>query len=205
VLETDKKGKTKDKGWACDLVPKELLVRQLFAGDLEMIEALRTQLEEASRRLAELEEEHSGEEGAFSELDKINKAAVNTRIKEIRKDPEAAEELAVLREWLELSDEEAATKKALKAAEAELDDQAYGRYDSLTDTEVRELVVQRKWLASLEQAVASEVERVSQALTGRLKQLGERYDEALPTIIARVGELDARVTGHLERMGFTWN
>ena len=205
VLETDKKGKTKDKGWACDLVPKELLVRQLFAGDLEMIEALRTQLEEASRRLAELEEEHSGEEGAFSELDKINKAAVNTRIKEIRKDPEAAEELAVLREWLELSDEEAATKKALKAAEAELDDQAYGRYDSLTDTEVRELVVQRKWLASLEQAVASEVERVSQALTGRLKQLGERYDEALPTIIARVGELDARVTGHLERMGFTWD
>ena len=205
VLETDKKGKTKDKGWACDLVPKELLVRQLFAGDLEMIEALRTQLEEASRRLAELEEEHSGEEGAFSELDKINKAAVNTRIKEIRKDPEAAEELAVLRELLELSDEEAATKKALKAAEAELDYQAYGRYDSLTDTEVRELVVQRKWLASLEQAVASEVERVSQALTGRLKQLGERYDEALPTIIARVGELDARVTGHLERMGFTWN
>ena len=66
-------------------------------------------------------------------------------------------------------------------------------------------MVQRKWLASLEQAVASEVERVSQALTGRLKQLGERYDEALPTIIARVGELDARVTGHLERMGFTWN
>jgi type I restriction enzyme M protein len=205
VLETDKKGKTKDLGWACDLVPKELLVRQLFAGDLEMIEALRAQLEETSSRLAELEEEHGGEEGAFSELDKINKAAVNARIKEIKKDPEAAEELAVLREWMELSDEEAATKKALKAAEAELDDQAYGRYDSLTDTEVRELVVQGKWLASLEQAVASEVERVSQALTGRLKQLGERYGEALPAISARVEELEAQVAGHLERMGFAWN
>ena len=57
VLETDKKGKTKDKGWACDLVPKQLLVSQLFARDLEMIEALRAQLEEASSRLAELEEE----------------------------------------------------------------------------------------------------------------------------------------------------
>jgi type I restriction enzyme M protein len=63
-------------------------------------------------------------------------------------------------------------------------------------------VVQGKWLDSLEQAVASEVERVSQALTGRLKQLGERYGEALPTISARVGELEARVAGHLERMGF---
>jgi type I restriction enzyme M protein len=205
VLETDKKGKTKDKGWACDLVPKELLVRQLFAGDLEMIEALRAQLEEISSRLAELEEEHSGEEGAFSELDKVNKAAVNARIKEIRKDPEAAEELAVLREWLELSDEEAATKKALKAAEAHLDDQAYGRYDSLTDAELRDLVVKGKWLTSLEQAIAAEVEHVSQALTGRLRQLGERYGEDLPAISERVEELEARVAGHLERMGFTWN
>lgn len=205
IPETDKKCKTKDKGWTCDLVPKELLVRQLFAGDLEMIEALRAQLEEASSRLAELEEEHSGEESPFSELDKVNKPAVNARIKEIRRDPDAAEELAVLREWLELSDEEAATKKALKAAEAELDDQAYGRYDSLLDAEVRELVVEGKWLASLEQAVAAEVERVSQALTGRLKELGERYGEALPEISARVEELEARVAGHLERMGFAWN
>jgi type I restriction enzyme M protein len=204
VLETDKKGKTKDKGWACDLVPKELLVRQLFAGDLELIEALRAQLEEASSRLAELEEEQSGDEGAFSELDKINKAAVNARIKEIRKDPEAAEELAVLREWLEFSDEEAATKKALKAAEAELDAQAYGRYDSVSEAEIPELVVEGKWLASLEQAVAAEVERVSQALTGRLKELGERYGEALPVISERVEELEARVAGHLERMGFAW-
>jgi type I restriction enzyme M protein len=204
-LEIDKKGKTKDKGWACDLVPKELLARQLYAGDLELIEALHAQQEEANSRLAELEEEHGGDEGTFSELDKINKAAVNARIKEIRKDPEAAEELAVLREWLELSDEEASTKKALKAAEAELDDQAYGRYDSLTEAEVRELVVQGKWLASLEQAVAAEVERVSQALTGRLKELGERYGEALPVISDRVDELEARVAGHLERMGFVWN
>jgi type I restriction enzyme M protein len=135
----------------------------------------------------------------------VNKAAVNARIKEIRKDPEADEELAVLREWLELSEEEAATKKALKAAEAELDGQAYGRYDSLTEAEVRELVVQGKWLTSLEQAVASEVERVSQALTGRLKQLGERYGEALPAISAKVEELEAKVAGNLERMGFAWN
>jgi type I restriction enzyme M protein len=204
-VETDKKGKSKDKGWACDLIPKELLVQHLFADQLELIEGLTAQLEEASSRLAELEEEHGGDEGAFAELEKLNKAAVNARIKEIRRDPEAAEELAVLREWLELSEEEAATKKALKAAEAELDDQAYGRYESLTDAEVRELVVEGKWLASLEQAIAGEVERVSQGLTARLKELGERYGEALPVISARVEELEARVAGHLERMGFVWS
>jgi len=205
IVETDKKGKSKDKGWACDLVPKELLVRHLFAYQLELIEGLTAQLEEASSRLAELEEEHGGEEGAFAELEKLNKAAVNARIKEIKRDPEAAEELAVLREWLELSEEEAATKKALKAAEAELDELAYGRYESLSDGVVRELVVEGKWLASLEQAIAGEVERVSQGLTARLKELGERYGEALPVISARVEELEARVAGHLERMGVAWS
>ena len=205
LLETDKKGKTKDKGWACDLVPKELLVRQLFTDDLEMIEGLRAELEESSSRLAELEEEHGGEEDFYAELDKLNKATVSARIKELRKDLDAADELAALREWLLLSESELKTKRALKAAEADLDDQAYGRYDSLTDPEVRELVVEGKWLTTLEQAVASEVERVSQALTGRLKELGERYGEALPVISQRVEELEARVAGHLERMGFAWN
>jgi type I restriction enzyme M protein len=205
ILETDKKGKTKDKGWACDLVPKELLLRQLFADDLEMVEGLRAELEESSSRLAELEEEHGGEENYFAELEKLNKANVAARIKEIRKEPDAADELAALREWLLLSESEPKTKRALKAAEADLDVQAYGRYDSLTDPEVRELVVEGKWLASLEQAVACEVERVSQALTSRLKELGERYGEALPVISERVEELEARVAGHLARMGFAWN
>jgi len=205
VIETDKKGKSKDKGWICDLLPKELLVRQLFADELELIEGLTAQLEEASSRLAELEEEHGGEQGAFAELEKLNKGNVAARIKEIQKDPEAAEELLALREWLLLTDEEAKTKKALKAAEADLDEQAYGRYDSLTEAEVRELVVNGKWLATLEQAVSAEVERVSQQLTSRLKQLGERYGEALPQISERVEELEAKVAGHLERMGFAWN
>jgi type I restriction enzyme M protein len=205
VLETDKKDKTKDKGWACDLVPKELLVRLLFADELEMVEGLWAELEEASNRLAELEEEHGGEEGYYAELEKLNKATVSTRIKEIHRDPEAADELFALREWLLLTEQLPKTKRVLKAAEAELDDQAYGRYGSLTEAEVRELVVQGKWLASLEQAVASEVERVSQALTGSLKELGERYGEALPEISERVEELEARVAGHLERMGFQWN
>ena len=66
-------------------------------------------------------------------------------------------------------------------------------------------MVEGKWLTTLEQAVASEVERVIQALTSRLKELGERYGEALPAISARMEELEARVAGHLERMGFAWN
>ena len=205
VIETDKKGKSKDKGWICDLVPKELLAERFCGDELEMIEELRAQLEETSSRLAEMEEEHGGEDGYFAELEKRTKGCVNARILEIQHDPEAKEEVAALDEWMLLNGEAPGIKRVLKIAEAELDDQVYSFYADLTAAEVRELVVEDKWLASLEQAVASEVERVSQQLTSRLKELGERYGEALPVISERVEELEAKVAGHLERMGFAWN
>ena len=100
VIEKDKKGKEKDKGWACDLVPKTLIVARYFAKEQAAIDQLSADLEGAAARLAELEEEHGGEEGAFSELEKVNKANVAARFKEIKGDPDAKEEAAALSEWL---------------------------------------------------------------------------------------------------------
>ncbi len=77
VIETDKKGKQKDKGWACDLVPKPLIVSRYFAKEQRVINALAFELEFVTGRLTELEEEHSGEDAPFSSFDKINKAAVS--------------------------------------------------------------------------------------------------------------------------------
>ena len=53
---------------------------------------LEAELEDISAQMAELEEEHGGEDGAFSELDKVNKANVTARLKEIKGDKEAKEE-----------------------------------------------------------------------------------------------------------------
>jgi type I restriction enzyme M protein len=35
IIEKDKKGKEKDKGWTCDLVPKALIVARYFATELK--------------------------------------------------------------------------------------------------------------------------------------------------------------------------
>ena len=61
-----------------------------------------------------------------------------------------------------------------------------------------------KWLAALDAAVQGELDRVSQALTGRVKELAERYATPLPEIAEEVEALSARVEEHLERMGFAW-
>jgi type I restriction enzyme M protein len=151
-----------------------------------------------------LEEEHGGEEAAFSSFDKINKASINDRLKEIGNDPEASEEIAVLNEWLKLSNEEAALKKKLKEAEAALDVKTYAHYPKLTEGEIKVLVVDDKWLAALDAATHGEMDRVSQQLTQRVKELAERYEIPLPQLTRRVEELEAKVGRHLEKMGFSW-
>src|SRR5215207_1040306 len=127
IIETDKKGKEKDKGWTCDLIPKHLIVARYYAKEQAEINTLTAELEGVTVRLAELEEEHGGEEGAFSELDKLNKANVSARLKELRggqlemwngENGDLAE-LAVLEQWLKLSNDEADLKKKLKDAEAD--------------------------------------------------------------------------------------
>ena len=48
------------------------------------------------------------------------------------------------------------------------------KYSRLTNDEIKTLVVEDKWLAALAEKVQSELDRVSQALTGRIIQLTEQ-------------------------------
>ena len=151
-----------------------------------------------------MEEEQGGEDGAFSEFDKVNNANVTARLKEINGDPEAKEEVVVLNEWLKLNGEERELKKKLKNAEADLDAKAYAQYPRLTEAEIKALVVDDKWLAALDAAIRGEMERVSQSLTQRVKELTERYETPLPKMNERADDLETKVNLHLEKMGFSW-
>ena len=206
IIEKDKKGKEKDKGWACDLVPKPFIVARYFAARQAAIAELEAELESAAAAMAELEEEHGGDEGLFAELEKVNKAAVSARLKEIKKlrDEELKDEAEALQSWLDLANREADLKRRVKEAEAELDKLAYAKYPALSEEEVRALVVEDKWLAELERRIHGEMDRISQSLTARVKELAERYQTPLPGISAKVDELEAKVNAHLERMGFSW-
>ena len=206
IIEKDKKGKERDKGWTCDLAPKALIVARYFAGEQTAINQLEVDVESLSARMAELEEEHGGEEGAFSDLDKVNKANVTSRLREIRNlfnlDQDTQAEAAVLEAWLKLANDEADRKKALKEAEADLDAKVYAQYPKLTEAEIKTLVVDDKWMAALAAAVHGEMDRISQALTQRVKELAERYEIPLPEATDRVAELEQRVNAHLAKMGF---
>ena len=208
ILETDKKGKTKDKGWACELIPKPFVVVRYFAKQQAGIDAAQAELESVIASLAELEEEHGGEEGFLGALDRIAKAEVNARLREIKgligKDQDATDEAAVLTRWLDLSESEATLKRAVKEREAALDKLAYEKYPRLTEAEIKTLVVDDKWMAQLSAAVQGELERVSQTLTARIRELAERYAAPLPQLTDEVEALAARVEEHLAKMGASW-
>ena len=203
VTEKDKKGKEKDKGWACDLLPKALIVVRYFEAEQAKIDQVSADLEATSSALAELEEEHSGEEGVFADLEKINAATVKERIKDVGK--EAVEELAVLKQWQVLVARETALKKQLKELEADLDEKSYAKYPQLTEVEIKQLVVDDKWLGALKASISGEMDRVSQTLAQRVKELAERYETPLPQLTRRVNELEAKVAEHLQKMGFVWS
>ncbi len=206
VIEKDKKGKEKDKGWACDLVPKALIVARYFAKEQAAIDQLAAELEGVTARLTEMEEEHGGEDGVFAELDKVNKANVTARLKEIKGDKERGRRSRRAERLAEHSTtRKPISRRRLKEAEAALDAQAYARYPKLTEAEIKTLVVDDKWLAALDAEIHGEMDRVSQQLTQRVKELAERYETPLPQLTGRVAELDTKVNRHLERMGFAWD
>ena len=55
-----------------------------------------------------------------------------------------------------------------------------------------------------EAAVHGEIDRISQALTQRVKELAERYGTPMPELIDQVTKLEQKVNRHLDRMGFAW-
>ena len=206
LVETDKKGKQKDKGWTCDLIPKSLIVARYFAKEQDAIDTKNAELESLSSKMAEIEEEHGGEEGLLSELEKVNKANVAAALRELKMENGELRiaEIEVLEEWLSCSTKEADLKKQVKDLESALDAKALAQYAKLSEADVKTLVVDDKWLATIDTDIHGEMDRISQTLTQRVKELAERYDKPLSVLAEQADAMESKVRAHLERMGFAW-
>lgn len=210
--------------WDCDLVPKTLVIDRYYLKEKKTIEKLEADKEALVTQITELEEEHSGEDGYFADVDKVNKANVQKRLKELATpkpkskkkkeeylmaaEPEVAYgilgEAAVLEQYLKLLDDQTEINKKMKEATADLDKKVIERYKTLTETEIKHLVVDDKWMSTIERSVKTEMERISQRLTQRIKELAERYETPLPKQTNEVAEIEAKVNAHLQKMGFVW-
>jgi type I restriction enzyme M protein len=196
------------KKYKMDLLPPALVVARYFAKEQAAVEALQAKQEAAAQALEEFVEEHSGEEGLLAEATndkgKVTKGGVKDRLKAIAGEAEGDEERDALERCLALIDAESDAAKAVKEAQAALDEKVLARYRKLTEAEIKTLVVEDKWLTSLRAAIDAEVQRVTQQLAGRVKELEERYARPLPELEREVEAFSAKVEGHLKKMGLAW-
>ena len=206
--EDFKKGKRRFKS---DLVPAAVLIARYFAAERDAIAALEAEIAGIEQQLDEKREEQTGEEGPLAEViegegekQKITAKTVKARLKEIGRDPDYAEERQALEYYSKLLDQQTDAKARLKAAQEDLEAKLDAKYPTLTEDEIKTLVVDDKWLGAIAAAVQGELDRVSQTLTGRIRQLAERYATPLPQLTDEVATLAARVDGHLKKMGAVW-
>ena len=222
IIQKNNKGREVDKGWTCDLVPKDLVINRFFPEEKKKIEALEAELEKTEAEITEMEEAQSGEDGAFAELDKVNKGNVQKRLKELKEEEQSQQPLPVaadpavtygddnkteediLNEYIELYDRQSDLKKQIKEAEVNLDKQVLKRYATLTEDEIKTLVVDDKWMAEVERLIKSEMDLISQRLAQRIRDLVKRYESPLPEVNNKVCELENRVRDHLQKLGFKW-
>lgn len=193
----------KDK-YKAEVIPPSLIVARYFVADQVQIDAKQAELDAVSQELESYIEENSGEEGSLSDAlndkGKVTAATVKARLK-VTADKD---ENVVLKHTQKLFDQEAKLKKELKQLQDALDLLVFKQYPQLDEQAIKTLVVEDKWLTTLKTNIEEEIERVTQQLANRVKELDERYAEPMPAITQSLEALSDKVVGHLKMMGLEW-
>jgi type I restriction enzyme M protein len=216
------------------LIPPTLIIQEYFAREQKAIDDLEAQAETLIASMEELREEHGGEEGlltnAMDDKGKISKGNLGKAIIEAKdavkvwkkeqnnmriaaepftgygevKETTPEDELNLLAAYKKLMDDEAAIQANIKTAKAELENKAITQYPKLTIDEIKTVVVEKKWMANMEQRIRTEMDNISHRLTQRIKELADRYETPMPLLTQKVEALTTKVENHLKQMKFVW-
>lgn len=132
----------------------------------------------------------------------MSKGRVEQYIKANKENPDLSSEIALLNKYLVLFDEESALNSELKTKTQELYEKVLKKYRELSEDEVKTLVVEDKWLATLSNRIEQVLTDLTQKLSQRVKEIALRYENTLPTLEKKQEELKNKVKQHLVAMGF---
>lgn len=121
-----------------------------------------------------------------------------------KRNEDNAEEFDMLAAYKKLMDEEADTQTKIKTAKAELEKLVIAQYPKLSIDEIKTVVVEKKWMANMEQRIRTEMDNISHRLTQRIKELADRYETPMPKLTNDVSLLTSKVEDHLVKMNYKW-
>lgn len=212
LYKENKKGKRTEiaglGGLEGRLIPVSLMISTYFSEEQKQLDTLNSELDLVNQEMNEITEENGGDEGLLSDLvnerGNITKGDLKNRLKETEGDPESKDEYDLLKKYSELVDKQGELKKQIKGLENEIEKKVIAKYPKLSIEEIKDVVINKKWMKTLEKRILNEVTKLSQALTRRIKELSDRYEETLPEISKEVDELEKKVKEHLVKMGFDY-
>ena len=147
-------------------------------------------------------------ESAVTEKGTVTKSSIMLRlfiIRTVENVPESLQDdVNQLRQALDLCGKVSDYNKIVKELNKALDEKCRARYDSLTDEEILDLLVNKKWFDSIFSGIADLYAAISHRLTNRIVELADRYEDTLPDLEKDTADYEAKVKSHLERMGFKW-
>ena len=187
----------------CDLLPVPIVIDEYFAEKRDVIAAAEELLGQNEAQLAELVDEQADnylDEDNFPDS-KMTDANVKKRIKALDKKTDA-DEITVLQKYLDLKSDISLNKKLIKERKYDLLTALVVKYADLSEEEIKRLVIEKKWFASLALRFDGEMQRISQQLTSKVSALAERYAQTLSEIDAGITDLEAKVATHLKQMGY---
>lgn len=213
IKTTEKKKKDGSKvtaekvvGWEGKLIPRQVIHNFYFGAEQKAIADIEDFIALKESELTELIE--NAEEGAITnetlnDKDQLVKGKLTAELKKLKghENNDDYKELKALADLLDKIDE---YEKILKQMRTELEAKERAKYPKLTDKEIIELLVNQKWLSAIVAGIEQLYRAVSHGIAVRVTELAERYEYTLPELKDEVAKYEARVKGHLERMGFVW-
>ena len=187
------------------IIPTNVIVSKYFADIQSQIEAAEEDLESKQSRKTEIDEEHGIEGGLLEDAypdGKTSKKLLSDSLKELgRRTEENAEAFDLLKEYLETLEAEKPLKQNIKALKEDLEEKVVKKYPSLSIEEIKMLLVQAKWMTTIENQIETAFDSVNNKLASRISELSARYEKPLSSIEREVEDYTRKVEEHLKAMG----
>lgn len=204
TLTTDKKSKEVKfvakknptfRDYNCDLLPVDIVVTRYFKNEHDAVLKAEECVAQFNSEIEQMEEENS------ETLDDTV-AGLKKTLKNLEKTAPDDEDVTIIRDYLSFADKLKVAKKTAKDAVAKLTALVVKKYPTLTDEEIKDMVVNEKWHTFIVGEAINESLRVTFAIEGQVTALADRYARRLADIDFSVRSLEERVNSHLAKMGF---
>lgn len=194
-------------GWEGRLIPKQIVLDAFFALEQKEIEKAEEKLSQTESAFEEFIENNSDENGYFTDYmgddEKIDSKKITSRVKLLTKEKKTQnEEYKILNNYVDYESSIKSQKKHITELKKVLDDNCRNRYETFTDAEIKDLLVNRKWYKAIDDGIQNLYITVANHLTKRIVELYERYENTLSELNTKLAEEEKVVFGHLTQMGF---